>query len=67
MSVLWGPLLFAWDVVPENQVFGWIAVALIAGAVLAFPICRKAWSAWLSIIGIVAWLILGILGNGINV
>ena len=66
-SILWGPLLMSWDVSSENQILGWIATALIAGAVLSFPICRKPWSACLAVFGIFAWLLLGMLGWGINV
>jgi hypothetical protein len=67
LSIHWGPLLFAWDATPENQLVGWIAFALIAGAGLPFPICRKPWAALLAILGIVAWLVLGVIGSGINV
>ena len=66
MRVLLGPILFALDVVPENQVAGiGLCLALIP-CLLSVIIRPRLWSLALSVLAGMAWLFLGVVGLGIG-
>ena len=66
-DVIWGPLNFVLDGDRANQVFGWVATCLIVLACMPVVVRRSIPSALLAASGLLGWLILGILGAGINV
>jgi hypothetical protein len=65
-SALWGPLLFVFDVSPENQISGFVITVLLAAAILSFPLRPRTWTAAIAICGLAAWLFVGAIGSGIN-
>jgi hypothetical protein len=68
MRVLPGPILMIFDVSPENQVAGiGLTILLIAIALIALTGTRRGASpALVVILAVLAWLFLGIIGDGIG-
>jgi len=66
-SILWGPLLLVFDGTRENQIVGLTIAALLAPAILIYPLRPRLRSGLLYALAIAGWLLAGILGWGINV
>ena len=66
MRVLLGPILFAMDVAPAN--IGWgIALTVILVPTIALVAVRpRRWTALASGLALLTWLLLGIIGEGID-
>jgi hypothetical protein len=66
MRALLGPILFVLDVAPENQAWG-IGLCLLLVLCFAIGVARpRRWSVALAVLAGLAWLFLGIIGDGIG-
>jgi hypothetical protein len=65
-SLLWGPLYFVFDVSPENQVFGYFAIALFASVVIAAIRKPNYVTTLLLFVAVILWIACGEFGKGIN-
>ena len=66
MRVLLGPILFMLDVAPENQAWGVALCLLLAPCILIGLVRPRRWSILLAVAATLAWLFLGVVGEGIN-
>jgi hypothetical protein len=66
MRILLGPILFVLDVAPENVWWGVALTILLVPAIVLFAFRRRVWTAVVSIMALAAWLILGVVGGGID-
>ena len=64
--MFWGPLQFVFDVAPGNKASGLFLCALLIPMLLAFPIKPRLWTALLSTLAVIFWLLLGVVGLGIG-
>jgi hypothetical protein len=67
MRVLLGPILFVMDVAPANVWSGIALTILLIPAMALVAFRPRVWTAAVSIAALTAWLILGIVGDGIEV
>ncbi len=65
-GMFWGPLYFVMDAVPENRVTGVILCAILLPCIVAFPIRPNRITATVSLLAIVCWLSLGVIGAAIG-
>ncbi len=65
-GAFWGPLYFVRDVAPENKIQGLILCAILLPCIAAFPMKRNAITAAISLLAILFWLFLGVIGEGIG-
>ena len=66
MRILLGPLLFAMDVAPAN-IWAGVALTIILLPAIALVAFRpRLWTAGVSILALLAWVFLGIVGEGIG-
>jgi hypothetical protein len=66
MRILLGPILLIVDGAPENQASG-VGLCLLLLPCLAAVIVRpRWWSALLSLLAAVAWVFIGLVGDGID-
>ena len=64
--VLLGPVLFIRDVSPANQVFGFVLFIVLLPAILIGILRPRPWSMAVSIIAGLVWLLMGVVGAGID-
>ena len=66
MRIFLGPILFIMDVAPANVWWGIALTVILLPAMTLFAFRRRAWTAALSLLALIAWVILGIVGDGIG-
>ena len=67
MRILLGPILFVTDVAPGNVWWGIVLTIFLLPAIALFAFRRRVWSAMVSILALIAWLVPGIVGDGLGV
>ena len=67
MRILLGPILWTMDVAPVNVWWGVALTVILLPAIVLVAFRRRAWTAAVSLFASIAWLILGIIGDGIGV
>ena len=66
MSILLGPILFIMDAAPANVWSGLALTIILLPAMALFAVRPKAWTAALSLVALIVWVILGVIGDGIG-
>jgi hypothetical protein len=66
-SALWDPLYFAFDGAIANQVTGVVFTLVLAPCMASWLLWPQKWTALLSILAMLAWIFVGIIGSGIDV
>ncbi len=66
MRVLLGPVLFVLDVSPVNQAHGVTLCLLLIPCLLVGFLRPRWWSVLVSALAALAWLFLGVIGEGID-
>ena len=66
MRILLGPLLFAMDVAPANVWTGIVLTLILLPAIALVAFRPRVWTAAVSILALLAWVFLGIIGDGIG-
>jgi hypothetical protein len=66
MQVLLGPILFVLDVAPENRAWGIGLCLLLVPCMLVGFLRPRWWSVLIAVVAALAWLLLGVVGEGIN-
>lgn len=66
MRILLGPILFILDVSPVNQMQGYRFTVLLISCMAVLPLRPRWWSLVLAILAAMAWLFLGVVGDGID-
>ena len=66
MRILLGPILFIMDVAPANVLWGVALTVLLLPAITLFAWKRRPWAAVVSIVALMIWVFLGIVGDGID-
>jgi len=66
MRILLGPILFVLDGAPLNVWTRMVLSCILVPAMFLVACRLRWWSALISVLAALAWLFLGILGEGIN-
>lgn len=66
-TALLGPFLWVRDGAWENQLTGVILALVLFACICSVLLRPRIWTAVLSILGIIGWLVVGIVGLGISV
>jgi hypothetical protein len=66
MRIFLGPLLFAMDVAPTNVWTGVALTIVLLPAIALVAFRPRVWTAAVSILALLAWVFLGIIGDGIG-
>ena len=66
MRILLGPLLFAMDVAPTNVWTGVSLTIVLLPAIALVAFRPRLWTAAVAILALLAWVFLGIVGDGIG-
>ncbi len=65
-DLLLGPLTFVLDVAPTNRVWGIVLTIILVLCIAAYPLKPRIWTAIITGLGILGWMLLGLIGGGIN-
>ncbi|MBW3597775.1 MAG: hypothetical protein KY475_10930 [Planctomycetes bacterium] len=66
MRILLGPIWFVLDVAPENQIWGVGLCLVLLPCMFAWIVWPRWWSIAISVFAGLLWLILGMIGEGID-
>jgi hypothetical protein len=62
-----GPILWLFDVVPENQICGAVFLFILAPCLFLWMVWPRWWTAALAVVVVPVWLFLGIVMEGAGV